>query len=80
MEKTNDLSRSSIVLGQNSALTAVIEMTLLNWLVGPLDRAAGECHGVDDVPQGMTVVRVIWHRLGVESQQPLGSRRGGCRG
>ena len=28
--------------------------------IGPLDRAAGECLGaVDDVPQGVTVVRVI---------------------
>src|ERR1700676_4790048 len=42
--------------------------------IGPLDRTAGECLGaVNDVPQGVTVVRVIGHRPGVQHEQAPGS-------
>ena len=42
--------------------------------IGPLDRTARECLGaVDDVPQGVTVVRVIGQRLGVQHEQATGS-------
>jgi hypothetical protein len=42
--------------------------------IGPLDRTAGECFGaVKDVPQGMTVVRIIGQRPGV--QHAPGARR-----
>jgi hypothetical protein len=35
--------------------------------IGPLDRTAGECLGaVNDVPQGMAVVRVIGQRPGMQ--------------
>ena len=61
--------RSSRLMAQDIALLAgdedatgilcvVAAVSLVD--IGPLDRAAGECLGaVDDVPQGMTVVRVI---------------------
>ena len=42
--------------------------------IGPLDRTAGECFGaVNDVPQGVTVVRVIGQRPGVQHEQATGS-------
>src|SRR5207237_3767463 len=42
--------------------------------IGPLDRTAGERLGaVDDVPQGVTVVRVIGQRPGVRRGQATGS-------
>src|SRR6478672_13711837 len=42
--------------------------------IGPLDWTAGECLGaVNDVPQGVTVVRVIGHRPGVQHEQAPGS-------
>ena len=41
--------------------------------IGPLDRTAGECFGaVNDVPQGVTVVRVIGQRPGVQHVQATG--------
>jgi C4-dicarboxylate-specific signal transduction histidine kinase len=40
--------------------------------MGPLDRTAGEFL-VNDVPQGMTVVRVIGHCAGVQNEQATGS-------
>ena len=42
--------------------------------IGPLDQTAGECLGaVKDVPQGVTVVRVVGHRAGVQHEQATGS-------
>jgi len=42
--------------------------------IGPLDRTAGECFGtVNDVPQGVTVVRVIGQRPGMQHEQAPGS-------
>jgi len=42
--------------------------------IGPLDRTAGECLGaVDDVPLGVTVVRLIGQRSGVQHEQAAGS-------
>src|ERR1700727_3223624 len=42
--------------------------------IGPLDRAAGERLGaVNDVPQGVAVVRIIGHRPGVQHEQTPGS-------
>src|ERR1700674_4747475 len=42
--------------------------------IGPLDRTAGECLGaVNDVPQGVAVVRVIGERPGVQHEQATGS-------
>jgi hypothetical protein len=42
--------------------------------IGPLDRTAGECLGaVNDVPQVVTVVRVIGHRPGVQHEQATGN-------
>ena len=42
--------------------------------IGPLDRTAGECLGaVNDVPQGVAVVRVVGYRPGVQHEQATGS-------
>jgi hypothetical protein len=43
--------------------------------VGALDLAAGELLGVlDDVPQGVTVIRVAPQRLGCSTNWPPGAR------
>src|ERR1700716_1933762 len=53
-------------------LSVVAAVSLVD--IGPLDRTAGECLGaVNDVPQGVTVVRVIGHRPGVQHEQATGS-------
>lgn len=42
--------------------------------IGPLDRTAGEGLGpVNDVPQGVTVVRIIGHLPSVQHEQATGS-------
>lgn len=41
--------------------------------IGPVDRTTGECLGaIYDVPQGMTVTRVIGQRPGVQHEQAAG--------
>ena len=53
-------------------LRVVAAVSLVN--IGPLDRTAGECLGaVNDVPQGVTVVRVVGKRPGVQHEQAAGS-------
>ena len=43
-------------------------------MAGPLDRTAGECLGaLNDVPQGVTVVRVVRQRPGMQHEQAPGS-------
>jgi hypothetical protein len=68
--------RSSRLMAQDIALLAgdedetgilcvVAAVSLVD--IGPFDRTAGECLGaVDDVPQGVTIVRVIGLRTGVQ--------------
>src|SRR5262245_3539135 len=42
--------------------------------IGPLDRTAGECLGaVNDVPQGVTVVRIDGHCARMQHEQATGS-------
>src|SRR5258705_1805816 len=53
-------------------LQAVRRVSLVD--LGPPDRTAGEWLGAfNDVPQGVTVVRVIGHRPGVQHEQATGS-------
>ena len=53
-------------------LGAVAAVPLVD--ISALDRASGECLGVlDNVPQGVTVVRIIRQRLGVQHELAAGS-------
>src|SRR5258705_4028804 len=60
------------LLRHDGDLRVVAAVSLVD--IGPLDRTAGECLGaVNDVPQGVTVVRVIGHCPGVQHEQATGS-------
>ena len=70
---------------EDAALLAVDEDTTGIWRVvatvslvdiGPLDRTAGECFGtVNDVPQGVTVVRLLGSAPACSTNRPPGARR-----
>lgn len=57
----DDTEDAALLAGDEDAtriLRVVAAVSLVD--IGPLDRTAGECLGaVDDVPQGVTIVRVI---------------------
>src|SRR5271165_3793552 len=62
MEKTNDLSRSSTVLEQNSTLIAVIEMSLSSWLVAGIvpGLARHPLKKLDADPEALLVLLHRW--------------------
>src|SRR3954449_9039283 len=71
-----DGAEHAALLARDEDATGILRVVAAVALVdiGPLDRAAGECLGaVDDVPQGVTVVRVIGQRPGVQHEQAAGS-------
>lgn len=72
----NDTEDAALLArGTDSAgiLCVVAAVSLVD--IGPLDRTAGECLGaVNDVPQGMTVVRVIGQRPGMQHELAPGSQ------
>src|ERR1700719_2179919 len=73
----DDTEDAALLAGDEDApwiLRVVAAVSLVD--IGPLDRTAGECLGaVDDVPQGVTVVRVIGQRPGVQHEQAAGAGR-----
>src|SRR5438045_4175100 len=71
-----DVTEDAALLAGDDDTTGILRVVAAVSLVdiGPLDRTAGECLGaVDDVPQGVTVVRVIGQRPGVQHEQATGS-------
>ena len=71
----DDTEDAALLAGDEDAagiLRVVATVSLVD--IGALDRAARECLGaVNDVPQGVTVVRVIGQRPGVQHEQAAGS-------
>src|SRR5579863_8818820 len=71
----DDTEDTTLLAGDEDAtgiLGVVAAVSLVD--IGSLDRTAGECLGaVDDLPQGVTVVRVIGQRAGVQHEQATGS-------
>src|SRR5215470_2892534 len=71
----DDTEDAALLAGDEDAtwvLRVVAAVSLVD--IGPLDRTAGERLGaVDDVAQGVTVVRVIGHCPGVQHEQTAGS-------
>ena len=71
----DDTEDAALLAGDEDAagiLGVVAAVPLVD--IGPLDRTAGECLGtVNDVPQGVTVVRVVGQRPGVQHEQATGS-------
>src|SRR5580692_10462530 len=67
----DDTEDAALLAGDEDAtgiLHVVAAVPLID--IGPLDRTAGECFGaVNDVPQGVTVVRVIGERPGMQHEQ-----------
>src|SRR5258705_11018514 len=73
---TLDDTEDAALLAGDEDTTGILRVVAAVSLVdiGPLDRTAGECLGaVNDVPQGVTVVRIIGHRPGVQHEQAAGS-------
>ena len=71
-----DDTEDAAFLTRNEDATGILRVVAAVSLVdiGPLDRAAGERLGaVDDVAQGVTVVRVIGQRPGVQHEEATGS-------
>src|SRR5438045_6896602 len=71
-----DVTEDAALLAGDDDTTGILRVVAAVSLVdiGPLDRTAGECLGaVNDVPQGVTVVRVIGQRPGVQHEQATGS-------
>ena len=71
-----DNSEDTALLAGNEDAPRILRVVAAVSLVdiGPLDRTAGERFGaVDDVPQGVTVVRIIGQRTGVQHEQAAGS-------
>ena len=71
-----DDTEDAALLAGDEDMTGILRVVAAVSLVdiGPLDRTAGECLGaVNDVPQGVTVVRVIGHCPGVQHEQATGS-------
>ena len=73
----DDTEDAALLAGDEDAtgiLGVVAAVPLVD--IGPLDRTAGEClSAIDDVPQGVTVVRVTGQRPGVQQNSPPGARR-----
>ena len=71
----DDTEDAALLAGDEDAagiLRVVAAVSLVD--IGSLDRTTGECLGaVNDVPQGVTVVRVIGYRPGVQHEQATGS-------
>jgi len=72
----DDTEDAALLAGDEDAtgiLCVVAAVSLVD--IGPLDRTAGECLGaVNDVPQGVTVVRIIGQCPRVQHELAAGSR------
>ncbi len=67
---------TALLAGDEDAAWVLRVMATVSLIdVGPLDRTSGQCLGiVDDVAQGVTVVRVVRQRLGVQHELAAGGR------
>jgi hypothetical protein len=59
MLQSNDLSRSSAALDQDSTLIAVIEMSQASWLVGAIAKAPYRSGGCWIKPIGVAVIAAL---------------------
>src|SRR5437868_9747401 len=71
-----DAEDAALLAGDEDTARVLRVMAAVSFVdIGALDRAAGELlSAVEDVPQGVTIVRIIRQRPGVQHELAAGSR------